>query len=225
MSEKSNQVSLIIQLMNLSAKKTDIAGKLGPMLNSIINDNLLLSPIIHPLGFVHADLGNDDWGRGLRLHIWEDSIDIDIQNKPVIHQHNRDIRSLVLCGMIVNQVYHVNCDSGPATHSVYEVCYDRKNGRMDDIIKYSGHSARASINYDHTHFAGEYYDLDTTLFHRSFVNRTFAATLVLAGKKQVIRPRILGKLHGLSEFTYTRRSLDKSAFKVLVQRLSKELKV
>jgi hypothetical protein len=223
-SEKYKHVSLINELMKFSAKKSDIAVKLVSILDSIIDGDLLLSPIIHPLGFIHVDLGNDDQGCSLRLHIWDNSIDSSIHDKPVIHQHNRSIRSLVLCGEIVNTVYQVDFNISSATHSVYEVCYQRDSERMHDLIKYTGDSACALISYEHRILTGEYYDLDVTLFHRSFVNNSFASTLVLAGKKQAIYPRILGQLHGPSEYTFTRRSMDDSAFKVLVQRLSMKLK-
>lgn len=88
----------------------------------------------HPLGFLACRwlLGN---GRVLRLHLWSKEFGWAQEPGWEIHNHVFSFSSLILLGVLKNQVYEVNEITQPCCgeHTVYEVSYNDSESRMTAI--------------------------------------------------------------------------------------------
>ncbi len=161
----------------------------------------------HPLGFWHVSLGNTSEGT-IRLHLWPRSSRYPQAPHWPIHTHTFDLQSIVLVGSIENRLYTTQT-AHDGSHRVYEVNYSE----ADSVLRDTGRIVQASLSGCSAVTARQGYRVSVSEFHETAVpDNCFAATLVLA--KQVSRseavPLVLGDLHGLSEYRYSRSSINEN---------------
>ena len=110
----------------------------------------------------------------IRLHIWDDSLDkyMDLQKCQdfSIHSHTFFAKSWIITGKVKNDRYEYETDSGDATHSFFEVKYNKS---LNEINRHTSKAVNKNIHprllktSEETHFAKGYYEIEPSKLHQS----------------------------------------------------------
>lgn len=125
-------------------------------------------PRVHPNGFIQLDLAAPEaegWhegkqkghsGAGLRLHVWNPP-DTELPHQDTVnevHDHVFDMRSTVVRGVLVQQLYEfvvcgINVETWvplPRDHEIYKAVYDKKSSSRLEPTGIEGH-LRGMVSY------------------------------------------------------------------------------
>lgn len=124
-----------------------------------------------PLYKQDASLGNFDF---IRLHIWDDSLDKYMDLKKCqdfsIHSHTFFAKSWIIAGQVKNDRYHYETVSDNATHSFFEVQYNKS---LNEVNQHTSKAVNRNINArlfktsEEIHFPKGYYEIEPSKLHQS----------------------------------------------------------
>lgn len=124
-----------------------------------------------PLYKQDASLENFDF---IRLHIWDDSLDEYMDSQKCldfsIHSHTFFAKSWIITGKIKNDRYEYEIESDDATHSFFEVQYNKSLNEVNQHTSKAVNkniSARLFKTSEETHFTKGYYEIEPSKLHQS----------------------------------------------------------
>ncbi len=110
----------------------------------------------------------------IRLHIWDDSLDkyMDLQKclDFSIHSHTFFAKSWIITGKVKNDRYEYDTNSDDATHSFFEVQYNKS---LNEINQHSSKAVNKNIKAklfkisEEVHFNKGYYEIKPSKLHQS----------------------------------------------------------
>lgn len=172
----------------------------------------------HPLGFLACRwlLGNR---QVLRLHLWSKEFGWAQESGWEIHNHVFSFSSLLLLGVLNNQVYEVNEITQPSCgeHTVYEVSYKDSKSRMTPIQR----GAMLKLISNSTESMGSRYAMDAGVFHSSELisDRALTVLATYADDASQIVPRVIST-HQRESISFDRSPMSKSAVSSLLSEFS-----
>jgi hypothetical protein len=176
--------------------------------------------LLHPLGFVILTL--QDWcnGERLRIHIWQPDPK-KYNNRNWIHDHEYNIVSLVLKGVIINKKFNCVLGLENGKFPVYNVQRYENNSDLFNTNKF----CEISYNSSEEILSGNLYSIKRGEFHLSeAVDNEVTCTLVLNSDKAISPPTVIGiKNDDRMEFIYQREYVDSIFLKNLLKDLIKKL--
>lgn len=126
----------------------------------------------HPLNFLAARV-EDDTGRALRLHLWDERFRFN-QIGLEVHDHRFDYESFVVDGVVEQTIYKAIPDP-KGNFEILEVCYSN-NG---SALQRSGRFLQLAEQRREIYSAGAQYGLSHGVLHRLDLVSPSAVTLVL----------------------------------------------
>ncbi len=124
-----------------------------------------------PLYKQDALLENFDF---IRLHIWDDSLDKYMDLKKCedfsIHSHTFFTKSWIITGQVKNDRYEYETDSEDATHSFFEVQYNKS---LNEVNQHTSKAVNKNINAklfktsEEIHYSKGYYEIEPSKLHQS----------------------------------------------------------
>lgn len=124
-----------------------------------------------PLYKQDASLENFDF---IRLHIWDDSLDKYMDLKKCedfsIHSHTFFTKSWIITGQVKNDRYEYETDSEDATHSFFEVQYNKS---LNEVNQHTSKAVNKNINAklfktsEEIHYSKGYYEIEPSKLHQS----------------------------------------------------------
>ncbi|GAB5526911.1 MAG: hypothetical protein Roseis2KO_47830 [Roseivirga sp.] len=171
-----------------------------------------LKAIWHPVaGFICLNIGSK--GKDTyRLHIWHpNGIGIySYHSWPIIHQHRWLLKSYVVKGKIINNVYSVNHSSDNPTHSVYSVWH--KNS--EDLFVPSMKDVAIELESSTTISTGQFYEIQQDEFHsttqiNTFIGATLVRTTSMNSKSCVLGP-VMGSIKPMNRIECSLSQLNDS---------------
>lgn len=110
----------------------------------------------------------------IRLHIWDDSLNKFIDSQKCqdfsIHSHTFFAKSWIIIGKVKNHRYEYEPATDYATHSFFEVQYNKS---LNEVNQHSSKAVNKNINAilfktsEEVHFAGGYYEIEPSKLHQS----------------------------------------------------------
>lgn len=110
----------------------------------------------------------------IRLHIWDDSLDeyMDLQKclDFSIHSHTFFAKSWIITGKVKNDRYDYEINSDDATHSFFEVQYNKS---LNEVNQHTSKAVNKKINAilfktsEETHFIKGHYEIEPSKLHQS----------------------------------------------------------
>lgn len=94
-----------------------------------------LSPVWHPLGFIHTKLSQGKQGDTFRMHLWSSQHRDAQEQEDKIHDHLFHARSRVVYGCIRNVTYQFT-PHGSGTHREVRVNYSNGHSSLQDCKTY-----------------------------------------------------------------------------------------
>jgi hypothetical protein len=127
---------------------------------SVVLHGPVAASVIHPNGFIKVFLGNDELGRRLYLHIWQ-----DVAGDANIHNHRWHFASTVLSGQLMNSTFELEpCQLGQA-NGQFVAEYTPRAARFN--LRDCGRPPVIAIQSDSaTHGPGESYHQPDVLLHK-----------------------------------------------------------
>lgn len=161
------------------------------MLDFVTNNYEQFEPNWHALGFIHCKLMDFEEGT-LRLHIWEGQEKHPEEQQEKIHDHLFSLNSFVISGKIKNEFFEaLETTSFDFTHYAYTVKYGDKFSQLsfsDKLYKVRRLDEKVILD-------GEYYEIQSTRFHRSsLIEGGTALTLVATYKHSTKAPVTLSEI-------------------------------
>lgn len=193
-----------------------VKARLASLLKKIISRPSEFEAVWHPLGFMHIKL-NENQRKALRLHIWlKDSPKIDLPTS-LMHNHNWNLMSYVLCGSIINHTLEVDYETSTPTHKIYEVFYiDQVNMLYptNSIVTYK------TVNSSY-YESGNKYTIGAGDFHYTELGNSddLTSTIVVADTVTTGPPKSLGPIasvsHRMERFRASAYEIEKAAKSIL----------
>ncbi len=110
----------------------------------------------------------------IRLHIWDDSLDKYMDLKKCqdfsIHSHTFFAKSWIITGLVKNDRYDYETVSDNATHSFFEVQYNKS---LNEVNQHTSKAVNKNINArlfktsEEIHFSNGYYEIEPSKLHQS----------------------------------------------------------
>lgn len=174
----------------------------------------------NPNGFYVARLYTNDDGRNIRLHIWPRVGRWLQDERLMIHDHVYSLRSLVLCGRLMNEYFHVEQINDHATYRFYEVKYDKHSSWLEGTQTSVKIRKYRTVEYD----LGTVYTIDSDTFHLARVSADMlTATLVLTSSPLNKAPSVVGPSDYPHKIVFERRGVESKSTRKLLTELLLEL--
>jgi hypothetical protein len=170
----------------------------------------------HPYGFIVFQLGEDEVGNRLRLHLWPDWERTKQTPEWPIHNHPWSFTSVVLYGSVVQHRYSVTVDRN-GTGVLFKVSYQEGLSRLTRTTM----PVLASCIGSETLVHGRSYHLSPSEYHSVHVgDGELAATLVRSEKLSTGVAYVLGQPDGKEVYEFARKPVELANALELLHRLS-----
>lgn len=179
---------IYVKLCQLFDEKSDFTcEQTSRVLRTILERRDDFLPNWHPLGFVHAKLGENAEGEIFRLHLWLSGEGHKDEQSEKIHDHRFNIESRVLVGGIRNVLYDFEEDE-LGGERIVKVQYGVGRSEMRE----TGQIGRATptATYDLTSPA-RYSIVHGQLHRTERIGATPSVTLVRTSPAQLYEPRVV----------------------------------
>lgn len=172
---------------------------------------------VHPLGFYSFTLGGVDHRTNVRLHIWQGNA--GQHDDLAIHDHIFNMKSLVLCGSLLNKTYELEKIENIAG-TLYSVDYNEGKSTLSKIE--SGYKIEPVKEELIT--AGQFYSLGAGQFHESIkTSEDLAVTVVVTENVIMKKPVVFGRRDFGEYLEFDRQVVNDREYNSIRLKLSKAL--
>ncbi len=185
-----------------SKSADDVVGISRSLLHLLAEEPSLLTVTVHPVGFGHAKLVEDE-NLTIRLHLWPIPA-IPPQDPPwLVHRHAWPLTSYVIYGGVTNELYVVNAEEeGP--YRLYSVGYEGTTSVMHATPQRISCTLDSECQVD----ASGKYHIAASSFHSTTANSTKpTATIAVTGRMTGDPPTVVGSADGRAEYRFGRAEL------------------
>ena len=181
----NNHINSISKLINSKENQAEIKFILKDFIIQNISN---LDCKVHPLGFYVFNLGKTEDGVIIRLHIWDRTL--QKQNSELeIHNHIFNMTSLILVGSLINENYEIKeVDRGRGF--LYEVNYVENNS----VLKKVKNNIFLKLTDSKKILTNEFYSLNESIFHNTFTEENYVATILRTEISKNKSPLIYSKI-------------------------------
>jgi quercetin dioxygenase-like cupin family protein len=180
-----------------------------------VNQNLIFQK--HPLGFKFCNIGQISNNQDLRIHIWDNDLNITQDEELQIHNHSFDFESFIVSGRIKNTVFKLKNGINLNGH-LYEVKFvDNKS-----FLEEQAGSFDIEITLDEEFNEGSFYFLNRNEFHQSKCTTNFSITLIRMIKPSVFKSPMLYSTKSVKQhLTYSRSPISSQENREIINQILK----
>ena len=153
---------MLATVMRTDSAGSVVPGRVAHLLDELATGRGRVTGVRHPLGFVCLPLERSG-ECGVCVHVWSDRLVTARPTTTWTHAHSWDLTSLVLAGMLRNDLIGVTDAPEPPTHRVFEI----RTGPDGDEVRATPRLVRRYTRASELYHRGEVYTLPAGVFHES----------------------------------------------------------